>query len=122
VVEIDPAVGSQAAPDAAIRLGISTGTVPLPDLRGLTEAVARQQLVAAGIDNGNIQTTNAESDTVAAGNVVNTDPGPRSPVGQDDVITLLIAVPIPVETTAPPSTTAPGTPTTTAPTTTTATN
>jgi serine/threonine-protein kinase len=105
VVEIDPAVGSQAAPDAAIRLGVSTGTVPLPDVRGLTEAVARQQLVAAGIDNGNIQTTNAESDTVAAGNVVNTDPAPRSPVGQDDVITLLIAVPIPVETSAPPTAT-----------------
>jgi len=102
VVAIDPAVGSQAAPDAAIRLGVSTGTIDLPDLRGLTEAAARQQLVAAGIDNGQITSQNVESDSVAAGNVVNSDPGPRSPVGTDDTITLLIAVPVPSE--APAST------------------
>jgi beta-lactam-binding protein with PASTA domain/tRNA A-37 threonylcarbamoyl transferase component Bud32 len=111
VVTIDPTVGSQAAPDAAVRLGISLGTIALPDVRGLTQATARAQLVAAGFDNGNIQTTNAESGTVAAGNVVNTDPGPRSAVGAKDVITLLIAVPIPTQ----PTTTAPtsSTPTTT---------
>ncbi|MCW2574852.1 MAG: pknB [Modestobacter sp.] len=102
VVQIDPAVGSQAAPDVAIRLGISTGTIPMPDVRGLTQAAAREQLVAAGIDNGNIDATNAESDTVAPGNVVGTDPGPRSPVGAGDVITLLVAVPIPSQ--APPTT------------------
>jgi beta-lactam-binding protein with PASTA domain/tRNA A-37 threonylcarbamoyl transferase component Bud32 len=107
VVEIDPAVGSQAAPDAAIRLGVSTGTIDLPDLRGLAEAAARQQLVAAGIDNGRITTQNVESDTVAAGNVVNSDPGPRSPVGKDDTITLLIAVPVPSD--APTTSSTPAT-------------
>ena len=112
VVTIDPAVGSQAAPDAAIRLGISTGTLPMPDVRGLTEAAARQQLVAAGFDNGNIESQNVESDAVAAGNVVNSDPGARTPVGQDDAITLLVAVPIPVDTTtAPPSGQPTGSPT-----------
>jgi serine/threonine-protein kinase len=115
VVSIDPAVGSQAAPDAAVRLGISLGTISLPDVRGLTEATARAQLVAAGFDNGQIETTNAESSTVAAGNVVTTDPGPRTAVGAKDVITLLIAVPIP---SAAPTTTAP-TSSTPAPTTTT---
>jgi beta-lactam-binding protein with PASTA domain len=123
VVEIDPAVGSQAAPDAAIRLGVSTGTVSLPDVRGLTEAVARQQLVAAGIDNGDIQTTNAESDTVAAGNVVGTDPGSRAKVAKGDPITLLIAVPIPsasatptTPTSASPTASPTATPTSSAPT------
>src|SRR4051812_23470388 len=109
VVEIDPAVGSQAAPDAAIRLGVSTGTIDLPDLRGLTEAAAREQLVSAGIDNGQITSQNVESDTVAAGNVVNSDPGPRSPVGQGDTITLLIAVPVP--SAAPETSTTPAEPT-----------
>jgi serine/threonine-protein kinase len=103
VVQVDPAVGSQAAPDAAIRLSVSTGTLSLPDVRGLTESAAREQLVAAGIDNGDIETTNAESDTVAAGNVVDTDPGPRAAVAAGDVITLLVAVPIPSEAPTTPS-------------------
>jgi serine/threonine-protein kinase len=114
VVAIDPAAGSQAAPDVAIRLGVSSGTIPLPDVRGLTQAAAREQLVAAGIDNGNIEATNAESDTVAPGSVVGTDPGPRSPVGSGDVITLLVAVAIPTQ--APPTTTTPTSPSATTPT------
>ena len=116
VVTVDPAPGSQAAPDVAIRLSISTGTIPLPDVRGLVESTARQRLMDAGIDNGNITTTNVESDTVAAGNVVNTDPGPRAAVAADDQITLLIAVPIPSEaptTSATTSATATATGTTT---------
>jgi serine/threonine-protein kinase len=118
VVQIDPTVGSQAAPDVAIRLGVSTGTISLPDVRGLTESAARQALVQAGIDNGKIQTTSAESDTVAAGSVVNTDPGPKSSVGSGDVVTLLIAVAVPTKapTTAPTTSataTATGTATTT---------
>ena len=57
----------------------------------------------------------AESDTVAAGNVVGTDPGPRAPVAAGDQITLLIAVPIPSEApssspTTPPVTGTPATP------------
>jgi serine/threonine-protein kinase len=119
VVTMDPAAGSQAAPDTRITLSISTGSIELPDVRGLSESAAREQLVAAGIDNGDIETTNAESDTVAAGNVVNTDPGPRAPVAAGDPITLLIAVPIPSE--APATSSAPtteATPTSTAPTTT----
>jgi beta-lactam-binding protein with PASTA domain/tRNA A-37 threonylcarbamoyl transferase component Bud32 len=104
VVEIDPAVGSQAAPDVAIRLSVSTGTISLPDVRGLSESAAREQLVGAGIDNGSITTANAESDTVAAGNVVGTEPGPRAAVAAGDPITLLIAVPVP---SAAPTTSAP---------------
>jgi serine/threonine-protein kinase len=95
VVQTDPAVGSQAAPDVAIRLSVSTGTISLPDVRGLTEADARRALSEAGIDNGDVTTNNAESDTVTPGNVVSTDPGPRAPVAAGDVVTLLIAVPVP---------------------------
>jgi beta-lactam-binding protein with PASTA domain/tRNA A-37 threonylcarbamoyl transferase component Bud32 len=116
VVESDPPAGTQAAPDDDIRLKISTGTVDLPDVRGLTAAAARERLIAAGIDNGKITENNAESDTVAPGNVVNTDPGPRSPVSVDDEITLLVAVPVPAEpapTSAAPTTTAAPAPSTT---------
>jgi beta-lactam-binding protein with PASTA domain/tRNA A-37 threonylcarbamoyl transferase component Bud32 len=109
VVQLDPAVGSQAAPDVAIRLSVSTGTISLPDLRGLSESAAREQLLDAGIDNGDITTTNVESDSVAAGNVVGTEPGPRAAVAAGDSITLLVAVPVP--TAAPTTSTAP-TPTT----------
>jgi beta-lactam-binding protein with PASTA domain/tRNA A-37 threonylcarbamoyl transferase component Bud32 len=115
VVQIDPQAGSQAPPDVAIRLSVSTGTIPLPDVRGLTESAAREQLVAAGIDNGNIVSTNVESDTVAPGNVVDTEPGPRAPVAAGDEITLLIAVPIPRATATTPATTS-ATPPTTSPT------
>jgi beta-lactam-binding protein with PASTA domain/tRNA A-37 threonylcarbamoyl transferase component Bud32 len=107
VISVDPAAGSQAAPDTRITLSIPTGSIELPDVRGLTESAAREQLVAAGIDNGNIESTNAESDAVAAGNVVNSDPGPRAAVAEGDVVTLLIAVPIPSE--APPTPTTPAT-------------
>ncbi|WP_216871046.1 Stk1 family PASTA domain-containing Ser/Thr kinase, partial [Modestobacter excelsi] len=110
VISVDPAAGSQAAPDTRITLRVSTGSIELPDVRGLTESAAREQLVAAGIDNGNIESTNAESDAVAAGNVVNSDPGPRAAVAEGDVITLLIAVPIPSE--APTTPTTPTTPAT----------
>ena len=113
VVSVDPGVGSQAAPDARITLGISTGSIELPDVRGLTEAAARQELIAAGFDNGDITTNNAETDTTAPGNVVDTEPGARTPVSAGDQITLLIAVAIPVETSSTPST--PATTTSSAP-------
>ncbi|QXG74351.1 Stk1 family PASTA domain-containing Ser/Thr kinase [Modestobacter sp. L9-4] len=117
VVEVQPAVGAQAAPDARITLSVSTGSTGLPDVRGLPKAAARQALVDAGIDNGDIVENNAESDTVAPGSIVNTDPGPRSPVSRGDQVTLLVAVPIPVTPTptAPvptptPASSAPATP------------
>ncbi|WP_138757177.1 Stk1 family PASTA domain-containing Ser/Thr kinase [Modestobacter altitudinis] len=113
VIAVDPAAGSQAAPDTRITLSVSTGSIELPDVRGLSESAAREQLVAAGIDNGNIETTNGESDAVAAGNVVDSDPGPRSAVAEGDVVTLLIAVPIPSEAPTTPTTPATPAPTTT---------
>ena len=96
-MEVDPPVGAQVALDARITLSVSTGSIDLPDVRSLPVGAARQALVDAGIDDADITEANAESDTVPAGSVVTTDPGPRSPVSPGDVITLLLAVPIPVE-------------------------
>jgi len=109
VVESDPPAGTQAAPDAAITLQVSTGTIALPDVRGLTGAAARERLISAGIDNGLITEINREDDLVTPGNVIDTDPGPRSPVSAEDPIELQVAVPVPAEPTptdpAPSSTT-----------------
>src|SRR4051794_39760972 len=115
VVSIDPDEGTAAAPDAAFRLGISTGTISLPNVGGLTEAAARQELIAAGLDNGLIVAQQVERDDVPQGSVVGTEPGTGSSVAAGDEITLLVAVPVPGEPT--PTTTAPTTsaPATTAP-------
>ncbi|GAB4081206.1 Stk1 family PASTA domain-containing Ser/Thr kinase [Modestobacter muralis] len=118
VVESDPPAGTQADPDADITLKVSTGTIDLPDVRGLTAAAARERLISAGIDNGLITEFNREDDTVAAGSVIDTDPGPRSPVSAEDPVELQIAVPVPVEEPAPsstPASTSPAAPTTTPP-------
>jgi len=108
VVAIDPGEGTAAAPTVAFTLQVSTGTVTIPaDLVGRTPADARAQLVALGIDDGDIVDINAETDEVAPGLVAGTQPGARSSVAAGDEITLLVAVAIPVETTVtsdPPST------------------
>ncbi|MCZ2827366.1 Stk1 family PASTA domain-containing Ser/Thr kinase [Modestobacter sp. VKM Ac-2986] len=109
VVESDPPAGTQAAPDADITLQVSTGTIDLPDVRGLTTAAARERLISAGIDNGLITEFNREDDTVAPGSVIDTDPGPGSSVSVDDSIELQIAVPVPVEEEPAPSSTPPAT-------------
>ncbi|WP_206330690.1 PASTA domain-containing protein, partial [Modestobacter sp. KNN46-3] len=94
VVGLDPTPGSQAAPDVSFRLSISTGSITLPDVRGLTEPAAREALVDAGLDNGVIVPNNVERDDATPGTVVDTDPGPRASVSAGETVTLLIAVPI----------------------------
>jgi serine/threonine-protein kinase len=118
VVAIDPAEGAQAAPDAKISLSVSIGSVALPPVAGKDEAAARAALTALGISNGDIVTTNVESDTVAPGLVVGTEPGVNNRVTAGQEITLELAVPVPSATTTPSATpTASPTRTTTPPTT-----
>jgi serine/threonine-protein kinase len=105
VVSVTPKQGSQAAPNTAIVLGISKGTVELPNVQGKTEADARAALLDAGFTEGQIVTQSVERDDAAQGTVVETSPGPGSAVGAGQEITLLVAVPVPPEPT--PTTTAP---------------
>ncbi|MCW2583365.1 MAG: pknB [Klenkia sp.] len=112
VVSVDPAAGQQVAPDTAITLQISTGTIPLPDVSGLDQATAEATLRDAGLTV--ITPQNVERDDVAAGTVVSTEPGANTQVTADTEITVLIAVPTPTPTatstpTATPTTGAPGT-------------
>ncbi|MCV2491236.1 Stk1 family PASTA domain-containing Ser/Thr kinase [Geodermatophilus sp. YIM 151500] len=115
VVEVEPGEGSQASPDTAFTLRISTGSLPLPDVTDVGEAEARQLLVAEGFSENQIVTESVERDDVPADTVVETRPGPRSAVTADQEITLLVAVPVPTATTQPTRPTQ-ATPTTPAPT------
>jgi serine/threonine-protein kinase len=108
-VETDPAKGSQAAPGDPITLRVSTGSIPLPDVHGKTEAQARQTLTAAGFSADQITSTTVERDDVPQGQVAATDPAAGTPVKQGQTINLQIAQPTPPQptTTAPATTSAP---------------
>jgi serine/threonine-protein kinase len=114
VVQSDPAAGSQAAPGSTITLSVSTGTVPMPDVRGKTEAQARQALVAAGFDAGQINSTTVERDDVPQGHVAGTDPDPGTSVGPGETVNLQIAQPTPPQSSTSPSSSPSSTPTPTA--------
>jgi len=101
VVGVSPGEGTQAAPTAPIRLQISTGTIEVPDVRGKTEAEARDALAEAGFSAGQISTSNVERDDAAQGTVVDTDPGVGQAVGAGEEIVLLVAVPTPPEPVPP---------------------
>ncbi|WP_448614892.1 Stk1 family PASTA domain-containing Ser/Thr kinase [Modestobacter sp. URMC 112] len=108
VIAVDPDEGSAVAPDAAITLRVSQGTAPLPDVTGLTQQEALDRLADAGFTNVDVAT--GERGDVPEGTVFGTEPGANTSLAAGDEITVLVAVPEPVETTTPPAA-----PTTTAP-------
>jgi serine/threonine-protein kinase len=99
VVSVDPKQGSQAAPDTGITLGVSTGTIPMPDVTGKTLDDATKALTNAGITAGNIQTVTVERDDVPQGSIVGTTPGAGAAVKSGDTITLQVASPTPHDST-----------------------
>ncbi|MPR00111.1 Stk1 family PASTA domain-containing Ser/Thr kinase [Modestobacter sp. I12A-02628] len=126
VVSVDPPFNAAVAPDSSITLGVSTGSVTLPDVRNQTEQDARNALIEAGFEEGDILRMDVERDDVAPDTVVGSDPAPQTQVSAGQEITLQVAVPTPATTPTTPSapTTGPtsgpiGTTTPTAPTTTT---
>lgn len=108
VAAVSPAESSQANPETAITLSVSTGTVEMPDVVGQPEAQARAALQDAGFGAGQIARQDVERDDVAPGTVVETDPSAGDDVGSGETITLLVAIPVPAEE-------EPATPTTTSP-------
>jgi serine/threonine-protein kinase len=88
VVSVSPEEGKQVTPDTPITLGVSTGTLPLPDVRGQDQAVATQKLQEAGFSN----VATAEVDSAEpVGTVVGTDPAPGSDASAGTRITLQIS-------------------------------
>jgi len=100
VIGVTPPEGTEVAPETAVTLTISTGVIPIPDILNRPGDEAEQTLRDLGFTN--VQQVNVESDQ-EAGTVVDVTPGVGSPAAAGEAITLMVAVPIPVEeTTTPP--------------------
>ncbi|RBY93621.1 Stk1 family PASTA domain-containing Ser/Thr kinase [Blastococcus sp. TF02-8] len=104
VVSVSPGQGSQASRTQAITLGVSTGTIEMPNVVNQTLEQAQAALRDKGFGAGQIEVQNAENDSVAAGTVLESDPRAGSDVGAGDTITLVVAVPTPPEETTPTTT------------------
>jgi serine/threonine-protein kinase len=89
VVDIDPAQGSQAAPDADITLSVSDGDAPIPAVVGQQQAAAEQALKDAGFTNVTVK--QAEDATQPAGTVTDVSPGQNTQATADTAITLTVA-------------------------------
>ncbi|TQN40697.1 serine/threonine-protein kinase [Blastococcus colisei] len=90
VATVEPGVGESAAPETTITLGISTGTIDLPDVTGRAEAEARAILTQAGFSDVQISTEQVDS-AEAPGTVLSTTPGAASPAGRDTRIVLQVS-------------------------------
>jgi eukaryotic-like serine/threonine-protein kinase len=90
VASVTPGEGTSAAPDQTITLGISSGTIDLPDVTGRPEAEARSTLTQAGFSEGQISTEQVDS-AEAPGTVIGTTPGAGSPAGSDTRIVLQVS-------------------------------
>jgi serine/threonine-protein kinase len=90
VASVTPAPGESAAPDQTITLGLSSGTIPLPDVTGRPEAEARATLTGAGFSDAQITTEQVDSDQ-PPGTVVGTTPGPSSPASTTTRIVLQVS-------------------------------
>jgi serine/threonine-protein kinase len=104
VTAVKPERGSSVPPNTTITLSVSDGTVEVPTVRGQTREEAIKTLRDAGLNN--ITETSVERSDVAEGIAIGTEPSAGSQAGEDDPITLLIAVPVPTESSSeepPPS-------------------
>ncbi|MDQ4040079.1 MAG: Stk1 family PASTA domain-containing Ser/Thr kinase [Actinomycetota bacterium] len=104
VLSVTPPEGSEVAPGSAVTLTVSSGVVPIPDIRGQPADEAEQTLRDLGFTN--IRRTNVESDR-EEGTVVDVTPGVGTSAAAGDLITLAVAVPVPTPTptTTPPTVT-----------------
>jgi serine/threonine-protein kinase len=90
VATVTPEVGKPAAPDATITLGLSTGTIDLPDVTGKTEAEARKILTDAGFSDVQITTEQVDSPQ-PPGTVVGTTPAAATPASSTTRIVLQLS-------------------------------
>ncbi|TKJ26434.1 Stk1 family PASTA domain-containing Ser/Thr kinase [Blastococcus sp. CCUG 61487] len=90
VASVSPEEGQSISPDGTITLGISTGTVDLPNVVGRSEADARAALTAAGFSEGQISTEEVDSPQ-PPGSVVAATPGAGSAASSDTRIVLQIS-------------------------------
>lgn len=94
VVSQEPLAGSKAAKGSNVTLIVSQGkavtTVPVPDLRGMTESAAKAQLESNKLKCGTVSET--YSDTVSAGCVVTQSYNPGLSVEEGTVIDITLSL------------------------------
>ncbi|MCI1634881.1 Stk1 family PASTA domain-containing Ser/Thr kinase [Bifidobacterium sp.] len=88
VTRTDPAAGQSLAKGSSVLLYISSGMTKVPDVAGKSQAEALQTLNDQGF---NTNTTEENSDSVAAGSVTRTNPGSGTSVEQGTAITVYIS-------------------------------
>jgi serine/threonine-protein kinase len=90
VATVTPKAGQPVAPGDTITLGLSTGTIDLPDVTGRTEAEARTILTGAGFSDLQISTEEVDS-SQTPGTVVGTTPAPATPTSSSTRIVLQVS-------------------------------
>lgn len=88
VASQDPLPAVRLTPGSTVRLGIATGRVAIPDVRGRSEVEASAILRAAGFD---IQTRRRPDETVPSGTALGTNPSGGSVLGAASSIELLVS-------------------------------
>ena len=90
VIRTDPAAGKKVEPASTITLIVSAGPAPVnvPDVAGLDQIEATQQLVAAGF---RVSKTTEPSSSVDVGRVIRTQPGAGSPQAKDSTVTIVVS-------------------------------
>lgn len=107
VISQAPAANAKAQKNSVVTITVSTGPgdVTVPNVVGLSQASASNQLGQAGFS---VSTTNQSSTTVPAGNVISTNPAAGAKASKGATIAMVIS-------TGPPPTTSSSTTTTAAP-------
>jgi len=93
VISQNPTGGSLVASGTAVDLVVSTGPsiqVTVPDVVGLDQATAESSIVSASLVVGTISTAN--SDTMAAGNVISQSPTGGSSVVSNTAVDLVVSL------------------------------
>jgi eukaryotic-like serine/threonine-protein kinase len=84
----NPQPAARVAPGSTVRLGIASGRVVVPNVRGRPESEAYAILRAAGF---NIQTRRRADDVVPSGSALGTNPGDGATLSSGSSIELLVS-------------------------------
>jgi serine/threonine-protein kinase len=91
VLEQQPAASSSIAANTTVVLTVAVqpGQVAVPDVRGLSQADARQRLIDAGLQPGDVQ--EADDPEVEQGAVIGTDPAAGSQVAPGTTVAIIVS-------------------------------
>jgi serine/threonine-protein kinase len=104
VVNTNPEAGQKVSFDQEITINVATGQSKIPDVRGKSSNDAQQIARENGFSIDTGATTFENSDTVAAGVVIDQNPAPGEKRYRDTTITIVVSNgPKPPPTTVPPT-------------------